>query len=81
MSHFKFIGREEKQRLGVQHNYHDHSRDIDNSGAALDSGLTVSSGAHPPPFPVRLHYVLSELSKDGLSGGYLVSKGLFEHPY
>jgi hypothetical protein len=70
-SHFKSTMslRYTHQHRGVQHDYHDHSNDLDPGieiVAERDASFT-SGGAHPPPFPVRLHYVLDELAKDGLS--------------
>ena len=56
----------------VQHDYHDHSNDVD---PTLSFGMEVPTGGdggrgnpnHQQAFPVRLHYVLAELEKDGLN--------------
>ena len=46
----------------VEHNYRDFATET-------PSSLTMAEAAGPggdPPFPVKLHYVLTELKEDGL---------------
>lgn len=59
-----------KEGRTIQHDYHDHAFALDSESgvAAMDQPTFSRGGSSNPPFPVRLHYVLDELNKDGLSG-------------
>lgn len=56
----------------VVHNYHDHANDPDGDYIAMHEIMRKSGGSFvDQPFPVRLHYMLNEIEKDGL--GHIVS--------
>ena len=50
----------------IEHNYHDHSEEV---GERYGRD-TVERIGQQQSFPVRLHYVLSELEKEGLARKY-----------
>jgi len=51
----------------VQHNYHDNSREIEPENHLHGSCALAVSSTQQEAFPIRLHFVLSELEKDGMS--------------
>jgi hypothetical protein len=67
---------QEDEEPKVEHNYHDHSNDAD-AHDDWPSGLSyhlfpnmISGGTgrgSEQPFPVKLHYMLEQIDKEGLS--------------
>mgnify|MGYP005845532911 CR=1 FL=1 len=54
--------------LKVEHNYHDHANDPDGEYTGIDQVIHNGNGSGKcveQPFPVKLHYMLNELEKDG----------------
>jgi hypothetical protein len=48
----------------VEHDYHDYSKEVDTGEAA--PSITDGAMRTEQNFPVKLHYMLSELESDGL---------------
>jgi hypothetical protein len=55
----------------VEHNYHDFAHEREDSSDLKASPRDTDFRHADPKFPVKLHYMLSELERDGL--GHIVS--------
>jgi hypothetical protein len=54
----------------VTHDYHDYANDMDGSISSTTmnaTGISSSRTSRDQPFPVRLHYCLNDMERDGLS--------------
>jgi hypothetical protein len=58
----------DNQPRKVEHNYHDYSQDVEGSKENSEEGNVSRNDQN---FPVKLHYMLSELENDGMD--YIVS--------